>query len=120
LLVSLQLLLVAIVLGVLQRWLAALVMAGSASTEKAEQIGRELAELNVVVDFKVIFREMERGLYYPGKWFARSNFQKAMSGDFAASGRMAAHISQVQSWFAFGLVLLVMAAISVTICGVKV
>ncbi len=117
---SLQLLLAAIVLGIVQRWLAAMVAAGSATAEKAERIGRELADQDINIDFKVVFREMERGLYYPAKWFARGSFEKAMSGDFAASGRVTAYISQIQSWLALVLVGFVVAAIAVTACGVKV
>jgi hypothetical protein len=118
--ISLRLLLVAIVIGIFQRWLAAMVAAGSATGEKAEQIGRDLAGQGVKIDFKVVFREMERGMYYPAKWMARNRFNKAMLGDFAASGRITARISQVQSWLALVLVGFVVAAVAVTVSGVKV
>jgi hypothetical protein len=114
------LLLIAIVLGVFQRWLAAIVAASAATGEKAEQIGKELATQDIEIDFKVVFREMERGIYYPAKWMVRRSFNKVMSGDFAASGRVAAAISQIQSGLAFVLVGFVVAAIAVTVCGIKV
>lgn len=117
--VSLLLLLVAIVLGVFQRWLAAIVAASVATSAKAEQIGKDLAERNLEVDFKVIFREVERGTYFPAKLMARCSFKKALDGDFAASGRIAAAIAQIQSLLAFVLVGFVVAAIAVTVFGLK-
>lgn len=117
---SLLLLLIAIVIGVFQRWLAAIVAANAATGEKAEQIGKDLAERDIEVDFKVVFREMERGTYYPARWMLRRSFNKAMSGDFAASGRITAAISQIQSVLAFVLVGFVVTAIAVTVYGVKV
>ena len=117
---SLFLLLVAIAFGVLQRWLAAIVAASTASGEKAEEIGKELADRDIDVDFRIVFREMERGTYYPAKWMVRRSFNKAMSGDFAAGGRITALISQIQSALAFVVVGLVVAAIAVTAYGVKV
>ena len=117
---SLLFLIIAIVLGVFQRWLAAIVAANAATGGKAEQIGKDLAAQDIEVDFKIVLREIERGIYYPAKWMVRRSFNKAMSGDFAASGRIAAAISQIQSGLAFILVGFVVAAIAVTVCGVNV
>jgi hypothetical protein len=117
---GLLLLFVAVVFGVLQRWLAAIIAASAASAEKSEAIGRELAERNVDIDFKVVFREMERGTYYPAKWIVRRSFEKAMSGDFAAAGRMSAGIAQVQSLLVLMQVGLAVAAIAACAFGVKV
>lgn len=116
---SLLMLLVAIVLGILQRWLAAVVAGNAATSEMAGQIGKDLSERDIDIDFTKVFSEMEKGLFYPTKWIARSSFKKAMSGDFAASGRFSAFISQVQSWLVFTLVGVIVAAIAVTISGVK-
>ena len=118
--VSLLLLLAAIVVGIFQRWLAAMVAASFATAEKAGQLGAELATRGINIDFAVVFAEMERGLFYPAKWLARSSFKKAVAGDFAAGGRLAAYISQIQSWLALALVGLVVAAVAVTVAGVKV
>lgn len=117
--VSLLLLLGAIVVGIFQRWLAAMVAASFVTAEKAGQLGAELAARGIEVDFTVVFREMERGLFYPAKWLARSSFRKAIGGDLAAGGRLAAYISQVQSYLALVLVGLVVAALAVTVAGVK-
>jgi len=65
---GLLLLLTAVVLGVLQRWLGAIVGASSAAAEKADKIGRDL---DINLDFQVLFREMERGTYYPAKWIVK-------------------------------------------------
>lgn len=118
--ISLLFLLVAISLGIVQHWLASIVAASSAVAEKAGQIGQELSEREIDIDFKVVFREMEKGLFYPAKWIARRSFEKAISGDFAASGRLSAALSQVQSWLALAIMALIIAAIAQTICGVSV
>lgn len=118
--ISLLLLLAAIILGVIQRWLAAIVATSTAAGEKAEQIGKELSERNIPIDFKIVFREMERGIYYPTKLIFKRSVDKAMSGDFSAAGRFAAAFSQIQSWLAFLLVSFVVAAIAVTACAIKV
>jgi len=68
---GLLLLLTAVVLGVLQRWLGAIVGASSAAAEKADKIGRDLADHDINLDFQVLFREMERGTYYPAKWIVK-------------------------------------------------
>lgn len=115
---GLFLLLVAIVLGVLQRWLSAIVAASAAAAEKAEMIGHDLADKDI--DFKIVFREMERGTYYPARWIVRRSLEKVMSGDFAASGRMSFGIAQVQSGLVFAQAGFAVAAVAVTAYGVKV
>ena len=117
---GLLLLLAAVVLGVLQRWLAAIVGASSAAAEKADKIGRDLAEQDIEIDFKVLFREMERGTYYPAKWIVRRSYEKAMAGDLAVSGRLSAGIAQVQSFLVLAQVAVAVSAIAVIACGVKV
>jgi hypothetical protein len=117
---SLYLLLAAIAVGVVQRWLAATVAASCATSEKADEIGCNLSAQEVEVDFAVVFREMQRGLFYPAKWMARRSFKKAMKGDFAVGGRLAAALSQAQAWLTFLLVALVIAALAVTASGIQV
>ncbi|MFC3552479.1 hypothetical protein ACFOLC_15855 [Lysobacter cavernae] len=117
---GLLLLLAAVILGVLQRWLAAIVSASSAAAEKSDKIGHALAEQDIDIDFRALFREMERGIYYPAKWIVRRSFNKAMSGDFAAAGRMSAGISQVQSFLVLAQAGFAIAAIATIARGVKV
>lgn len=117
---GLLLLLVAVVLGVLQRWLAAIVGASSAVAEKSAMIGRDLSEQGIDLDFSVLFREMERGTYYPAKWVVRRNYSKAVAGDLAVAGRMSAGIAQVQSLLVLVQVGFALAAIATIACGVKV
>jgi len=117
---GLLLLLTAVVLGVLQRWLGAIVGASSAAAEKADKIGRDLADQDINLDFQVLFREMERGTYYPAKWIVKHSFSKVMAGDIAASGRMSASIAQIQSFLVLAQVAVAIAAIATIACGVKV
>lgn len=117
---GLLLLLAAVIFGVLQRWLAAIVGASSALAEKGEKIGRELSEQEIEIDFKVLFREIERGIYYPAKWIVQRSYNKVLSGDLAAAGRMCAGISQIQSFLVLIQVGLAVSAIAVIAYGVKV
>ncbi|UYK76877.1 hypothetical protein NG825_00235 [Xanthomonas sacchari] len=117
---GLLLLLAAVALGVLQRWLAAIVGASSAAAEKADKIGRDLADQDIDLDFQVLFREMERGTYYPAKWIVKRSYSKVMAGDFAAFGRMSAGIAQVQSYLVLAQVGCALAAIASIAFGVKV
>lgn len=117
---GLILLLAVIVLGVLQRWLAAIIASGAAAGEHAEKIGHELAEQDIDIDFKVVLREMKRGTYYPARWIVQSSFEKAMEGDYAASGRMSAALSQIHSLLVFFEAAFAVAAVAVTACGVQV
>ena len=113
-------LLVAIVLGVLQRWLAAITSANFAVSEKAAAIGASLDEQGIDLNFEVLFREIERGLYFPGKWLAQRGSKKVLAGDFAAAGRVSAAIAQVQGLLVIVQVLVSVAAIGVVAWGVKV
>lgn len=117
---SLFLLLIAFVFGVLQRWLAAMIAASAATAEKAEEIGSKLAKIGRDIDFKVMFREMEKGVYYPSRWVVRRSFERAMAGDFAASGRLSAGLSQVQMFFVAVQTGFAIAAAAVVACGFKV
>lgn len=113
-------LLVSVVLGVIQRWLAAVICSGCKSAEAAGKIGKESAYLDITLDFKTIFQEMEKGTYYPAKWIVRRSFKKAMSGDFAASGRLNARLAQIQSLVVFVQVGFSVAAIGILGSGLKV
>lgn len=114
------LLLISVVLGVIQRWLAAIISGSCESAEAAERIGRELADDEIELDFKVVFREIESATYYPAKWMVRRSFEKAMSGDFAASGRLSGKLAQIQSVVVFAQVGFSVAAIGVIGGGLNV
>ena len=117
---GLLLLLAAIVLGVLQRWLSAIVSASSATAERADKIGRDLSDQDIELDFRVLFREMERGIYYPAKWFVHRSYQKLMEGDFAASGRLSAGIAQAHGFLVLAQMGFALAAIGTIARGLKV
>lgn len=114
------LLLVSVVLGVIQRWLSAIITGSCESAEAAEKIGRDLAEQDIDLDFNVVFREIENGTYYPAKWLVRRSFKNAMSGDFAASGRLSGRLAQIQSIVVFAQVGFSLAAIGVIVNGLNV
>jgi hypothetical protein len=117
---SLLLLLAAFVLGVIQRWLAATIAASAAGAKEAEKIGAKLAKNNISIDFKVVFHEMEKGIYYPARWLVRRSLQKASAGDFAASGRLNAALSQIQTLLVAVQAVFAIAAAIVVACGFKV
>jgi hypothetical protein len=94
---SLLLLLVAFAFGIVQRWLAAIIAASAGAAKEAEKIGAKLGKKNIPLDIKVVFREIEKGIYYPARWIVRRSFTKAIAGDFAAAGRLSAALSQIQT-----------------------
>lgn len=105
---STLLFLVAVVLHVVQRYLAATV-AGSVA------IGKEVEILvsGQTVDPVFLFEELEKSTFWPTRIFVQRSLAKIRAGDFAASGRMMATLGQVQAFLVFGQMLSVVGAAGV-------
>lgn len=117
---GLILLLIALPLGLFQRLLAAQISASSAVSEKVEAATEKLLSKNVKLDLDVFNVEMEKGLFFPFSFFMRWGIKKARAGDFAVSGRLAARLSQIQTWTVFIQTVVVIGAVVVIISGLKV
>jgi hypothetical protein len=81
----------AVLVHVVQRWLAAITAGSIAAGNDA---GTASANHNQEIDFKVVFAEMERASYRPARWFIRRSFAKVASGDLAGAGRMQFKLAQ--------------------------
>jgi hypothetical protein len=117
---ALILFLVCLLLGVLSRLLAAVVAAGAGAAGEAESMGRDLAEAEIEVNFKTVFREAEKATYWPIRIAVASSFKKVEQGDFAASGRLQAKMAQAHSVLVFIEVILACGATLVLALGLAV
>ena len=104
----------AVLLGVVEKALAAVVASGVAAGVDGEAMGRQIAENELQVDFSQVFTEMEKALWPPFRGVARNAFKKSVAGDHAAGGRLCLAFAQVQSWIvAIEAILVVIGALIV-------
>jgi hypothetical protein len=86
----------AVVIHVMQRWLAA-ITAGSMAASKEGEVAGTTAAGQGELDPNALFSEVERSVYLPARWLVRGMFQKALNGDFAISGRIQFKSAQLQA-----------------------
>jgi hypothetical protein len=86
-------LLVAIMVGVLQKYLASIVASAAAAGADGEALGQANAD---GVKFTVVFDQMELATLYPLRWAVKYAFRKAANGDVAVAGRMCFVVAQIQ------------------------
>lgn len=94
---SALLFLTAVVLYVLQRYIAAIVAGSVAVGKEAETLVSGQA-LNLVL----VMEEIEKSTYWPARIIVRRSLAKIRAGDFAASGRTMAKLGQVQGFLVLG------------------
>lgn len=117
---ALLMFLAVLVLGVLSRLLAVVVCAGAGVAAEAESIGRGLADSEIEVNFKRVFREAERVVYWPVRLVVSSSFKQVEQGDFAATGRLHAKLAQAQGALVFVQVVIATIAALVLACGLTI
>lgn len=102
---AIKLFAVTILLHVLQRYLAAIVMAGAA-------VGKELEAMptDSNIDVQWFMRKVEEATLWPTRYMVRWSNRKVLAGDFAVSGRQLAVLAQVQAWLVLAQILAVGAA----------
>ena len=111
---SVKLFLVALVLNVLQRYLAAMV-AGSIAVAKEV----ELIPLDHEVDLSYIVREIEYATFWPTRILVQWSNRKALSGDLAVSGRLNVRLAQIQGWLVLVQMMVVVFSIVLIANGLK-
>lgn len=104
----LQLLMLALILAVIQKFMSSLIVANAKASIVAVELGKEAAENSVKLDFHIIFSEIEKSIFPISRWLVRRSFQKAMDGDLVAGSRKFVQLSQVQ-----GLVTMAQAAVTI-------
>lgn len=102
---SVKLFLAALVLNVLQRYLAAMV-AGSIAVAHEVQ----LIPIDHEVDLGYVVREIECATFWPTSILVRWSNRKALSGDLAVSGRLNVRLAQIQGWLVLGQMIVVVSS----------
>ena len=112
--ISVKLFLVAVVLNVLQRYLAALI-AGSIAA------GREVESISITqeIDINYIVREIERATFWPTRILVQWSNRKVLSGDIAVGGRLNVRLAQIQGWLVLIQMVAVVFAISIIANSLK-
>lgn len=84
-----------VLLHVIQRYLAAIVMAGAA-------LGKELESVPPYnIDVERFTQKLEEATLWPTRYMVRWSNKKILAGDLAVGGRMHAVLAQVLAWLAF-------------------
>ena len=100
-----KLLVGALAIHVIQRYLALLVAGSVASAKEAESLAfPEGLNMNSVM------RQIESSTFWPARILVRNNFAKLQNGDFAAPGRMMATLTQIQGLLVVSQLVLVLYA----------
>ena len=103
---AIYLFLVVLILGIVQKYLATIVMSASAGAAVGRELGNKYAENGIELDTEVVFSESENAILPPMRYFVRNSFKKASAGNITAAARSFTIIAQVQ-----GLLTLSQAAI---------
>lgn len=108
--------LIALGLGVLQRWLGAGILGASSVSKEVEVLGA-----NAPKDINIynVLTEIENITFYPQKWLVRYQFNKVRNNDFAAPGRMQARMAQIQGILVLVQGVLVISSIVVMVQGIS-
>lgn len=93
---AIKLFLLALVLNVIQRYMAAIVVSSVA-------VGKELESMptHPGMEIRTLLAELESATFWPTRLLVRWTNQKILDGDFAFSGRLNARLAQAQGWLVF-------------------
>lgn len=94
----LQLLMLALILAVIQKFISSLIVANAKASIVGVELGKEAVNNSVELDFNIIFGEVERSIFPMTRWLVRRSFRKAMNGDLMAGSRNFVRLSQVQGF----------------------
>lgn len=89
-----------ITLGVIQKFLATFVAAGSAGAALGKKAGEQFAAAKVDLDLNIVLAEMAKAIFWPARWFVHRSFEKAKAGDLTVSARTFTKSSQIQGCIA--------------------
>jgi len=109
-----------LLLGVVSKLLAAILRAAGGAAAESESMGHDLADREVEINFKTVFRETEEATFPSMRRLVAASLRRVEHGDFAAGGRLYARLAQVQGFIVFVEVALAVAAALVLACGLAV
>lgn len=106
---SISIFLSAVVLHVVQRYLASIVASSTAIGKEIESIPA-IGEINI----QFLLRELEASTLWPTRLLVKWSNAKIREGDLAVGGRVNAVIAQLQAWMVFSqLILIIWAAYTI-------
>lgn len=117
---SISIFLIALFLGVIQKWLNAIINASSTVSEESEEIGKNLAETKENANTDFLLSEIKNSTFYPSKWMVSWQLNKIQRGDLSAPGRMIGKLSQIQSYLVLFQALLAIYSITIILSGFKI
>jgi hypothetical protein len=85
-----------LVIGILEKILATVVASASAGATIGREIGNKISEKGIELQPTVIFRESERAILPPMRWFVSRSFKKVAAGDITAAARSFTVVAQIQ------------------------
>lgn len=83
-------------LGIAEKILATVIAGARAGAAIGREMGAEIASRGIELDVSVIFSQTETAILQPMRWFVKRSFQKAISGDIAATSRTITKWAQIQ------------------------
>lgn len=113
----LQLLMIALVIAVIQKFISSLVVANAKASITSVELGAKAAEDSIDLDFKVIFDEIEKSIFPITRWLVRRSFKKVIEGDLVSSSRNFVRLSQVQGLTTINQALVTLFAIYILASG---
>ncbi|MBT0963868.1 hypothetical protein [Denitromonas iodatirespirans] len=102
---STKLFLVAVILNVVQRYLAAILTGSVAAGKEAESISP-----TAPIDISSVLNEIERATLWPARYMVRWSNRRILAGDFVLGGRLNAWSAQIQGWLVLAQMLAVVTA----------
>ena len=92
--------LVAAVITVVEKFLAAIVIGAAESANHAGEIAERMLKNDIELDMRVVFREFELATFPPLRWLIKRSFAKTEAGNFTGPSRKLAKCAQIQVYLA--------------------
>ena len=86
----------ALVLGVIQKYIAVAVISASQGAAVGREMGDVASSKSIPLNPETIISLIETAIIHPGRWFARRSFDKVKKGDFVSGARNYSRLMQVQ------------------------
>lgn len=97
--------------GIIQKFIAVIVIAHSQGAAVGREMGERAAEKSIPLDFEIILSKMGKTILPGMRWFVMRNFSKVKNGDLVSSSQNYTRLLQVQGCLGFIQAVLVLVAI---------
>ncbi len=113
---GIMLYLVALTVGIFQKYMATIVASGCSAGKEAEKIG---GQFDNEINLNTICESIEQVTFYPQKWIVKKQFDKLKAGDYAIAGRTFAKLTQIRGLLVFAQTVIMITSIVVVIYNLK-